>query len=102
MMNGDCMLKMRSGLPVTGYDCPLIRQHKDFIGSHRDHGFNCNAKTILYHLTITAFTVVRYSWIFVHLLTNAMTNKLTNDSVAIAFAVLLYSITNIADSLTSK
>ena len=60
------------------------------------HRLDSNTETTFQHRSVTTSTIVRYLRIFVHVLANTMTYKLTNNSIRTSLAILLDGITDVS------
>ena len=80
MMNGDGVLKVGCPLAVTRADGPLVRLHIYLGIAARNHRFDGDAKAILYHRAIAAAPIIGHLGVFMHLATDAVTDKLANHT----------------------
>ena len=94
------MLKVRSTFTISGPHSPSVTFHNHLSVSQRYHRLNCNAKTSFHQRTISSFTIIRYLGIFVHFLTDAVTDKLTHYTIRMRLTILLNSISDISDSFS--
>ena len=74
MMDCNGVLKVCGRTAVTCHDSPMVRQHKQFMTSYGYHGFNRYAKTVFQLLAGALFTIVGNLRVFVHFMTDAMTD----------------------------
>ena len=102
VMNGDGVLEMSGGTAVERDDAPTIGQKSDGRIAEGDHRFDRDAKAVLDLLARSAASVVGYRRIFVHLATDAVTGELTNHTVALSFAMVLYGCADVANATPGK
>ena len=95
-MDGYGVLKVGCGLAVTSDDCPAVGQDAYLPAAHCYHWLDGYAESILYLLAIAAAAIAGHHWVFVHLAANAMTAELSDDSVGVAFTMVLNGVADIA------
>ena len=69
-------------LLITCHYTPMVFLHIDIFSPHCYHRLDGYAQTILQQYAIATFAVVGHLWLFVHLLSNAVANKLANNTIA--------------------
>ena len=92
------MLKMCSTFTISGPHSPSITFHNHLSISQCYHRLYRYAKASFHQRSISSFTIIRHLRIFVHLFTNAMTNKLTHYTIRVRLTILLNSIPDVSDS----
>ena len=71
------------------------------MGSHVDHGFDCEDHSVLKELAAAALSVVRNLRVFVELAAESVSDQLAYDTVAFALAVLLDGMSDVAYSVAA-
>ena len=99
-MYGYGVLKMSSRFSVERYYAPTVGEHGQLVTTQGNHRLNGDAKAVLDLLACALASVVRNLRIFVHLVPDAVADKLANNAVSITFAVLLHRITYISQTVS--
>ena len=88
----DCnrVLIMSCRLSVDRPNSPTVGREIDTSVAKRNHRFNGNAHTCFQQDTVATATIVGHRRIFVHFSANAMTSDLSNHTVTLSFAMVLY------------
>ena len=96
----DTMLVVSRPLVVASTHRPSVAVDGDIPRSNVDHRLDADAHPRTEKRSDTAASIVGDIRILMKTVTNAMTCKLTNDSIASLLAVILHSITDMAHAIT--
>ena len=92
---------MSRRLAVARADGPaVIGIQVDVTLSHGNHRLDGDTHAGFQHDAVSAPPVVGHLWVFVHLMTDAMTGQLAHDAIAVGLAVVLHSTADIAQMVT--
>ena len=94
------MLEMSCRLAVACTDAPTISAKINVSFTHRNHGLDGDTHSCLQHDTIATTSIVWNRRVFVHLVTDTMTCKLSDHSVAFSLTIVLYGSSYISHVLT--
>ncbi len=92
------MLKMSCTFAIFRPDSPTVTLHYDSTVAQSYHRLDGDTHSLFQHCPITTFTVIRNLRIFMHFLPYAMPYEFTHDSIGIGLTMLLYGITDVAQT----
>lgn len=98
-MNSYRVLKVSGGLAVASNDAPAIWEERYLVSTEGYHRLDGDAESVLELLACTTFTIVWDSRIFVHVMANAVSDKLADNAVASFFTMVLDCSTDIAETI---
>ena len=101
-MNRNGVLEMHRRLSVLCPDGPTVTQHLHLRTSHGNHRLNGNTQTVLDLHAVSTFPIIGNLRIFVHLTTNAVTDKFADYPVTPCFTMVLYCIPDISEAFSSQ
>ena len=87
----NSVLEMGGWFSVSGPDGPTVLIQPNGTVAHRDHRLDGDTHAGFQHHAISPSAIVRHLWILVHLATDAMTGKFTNDAISLCLTVVLHS-----------
>lgn len=98
-MHGYGVFEMCRNFAVAGHYAPSVGEHCQLVGSERYHWFDGYAKPVLELFARTLTPVIGHLRVFVHVVADAVTDKFSNDSVTMAFAMLLDGVAYVANAM---
>ena len=96
---GYGVLVVGGGLAVFGAAGPSVGFDDDVFASHVDHGLDGYAHAVFNQRAGAAASVVGDVGVFVHLASYAVSAHFANNAVAVAFAVCLDGVGDVADAV---
>lgn len=100
-VDGDCMLIMGRRLAVFGATLPAVFLDDNVTAAKIDHRFDTYTHAFFQDGSDSTTSVVGDFGVFVHFSSDAMSAHLADDCVAVAFAISLDCIRDVADALSS-